>query len=368
MKHLIRKAKGIVRGAPTGVLISIGIHAALFFIAGVVALSVAVKKEKKFVPPPPIERKKMTLRKTRVKVNKNVKPKSTRIMAKSATAISDIQLPEMSPGVGGLGGGVGGFELMPDLAEMSLFGSTKSIAVGNDFEGTFYSLALNRMMQETNIDRDGSYELAKRFIEKDWNPNVFAPYFRAPEKLYTTHFVLPPDLAITGPDSFGYDDPNFPPEHWLVHYKGKVASPKDGRFRFWGAGDDMFIIRMNGEIVLDASWSDKTGFASGWFPTAPEHQQYYMGNTSAKVGDWFELKANEPVEMEVILYKNNPGVTNHILAVEDEDEEYDKNRQGMPVLPAFKTAEFPEAIRTEIEYLMIRDEIDLHSGLMFNVH
>ncbi len=36
------------------------------------------------------------------------------------------------------------FEMMPDISEMSLLGDQKSAAVGNDFEGTFYSLRYDR--------------------------------------------------------------------------------------------------------------------------------------------------------------------------------------------------------------------------------
>ena len=49
---------------------------------------------------------------------------------------ADIQLPELSGVADGLSTGLGGFDLMPDLNEMTLFGGGQTI--GNDFVGTFY--------------------------------------------------------------------------------------------------------------------------------------------------------------------------------------------------------------------------------------
>ena len=370
MKRPIKKTQKITKGAPSGVIISLVVHAAAFLLAGLlVVFEVFDKPEAKFVPPPKIERPKMDLKKPQVKVKKNIKPRSTRrIVAKNVQVMADVQLPEMSSGIGGLTGGIGGFDMMPAPEEMSMYGSTKSIAVGNDFEGTFYSLALDRRMRETHIDRGTCYDLAKRFCEANWNPRILAPYFRSPEKLYTTHFILPTDITTVGPDAFGFDDPNFPPGMWMIHYKGRISSKKDGRFRFWGAGDDMLIVRINGKIVLDASWSDMRGYASGFEPSDGEHDLgYNLGNTSAKVGHWFEMKAGETIVMEVLMY-NNANMTNHILLIEDAEEEYNENRDGMPILPAFKTADFPPALRAEMEYMTVNNEVDFYSDLMFNVH
>ena len=60
----------------------------------------------------------------------------------------DIQLPDVS-GVGtGMGKGVDGYELMPDMASLSIFGGSKSLATGNEFEGTFiHSLMIGKVMK-----------------------------------------------------------------------------------------------------------------------------------------------------------------------------------------------------------------------------
>jgi hypothetical protein len=102
----------VVKGAPSGLVISLLVHAAAFMLAGLlVVFNVVNKEEKKFVPPKPVDRPKMKLKKPKVKVKKNAKPKSSeRIVTKVTKAnMPDIQLPELS-GIGdgiGAGGGAG---------------------------------------------------------------------------------------------------------------------------------------------------------------------------------------------------------------------------------------------------------------------
>ena len=150
-----KKTKNIVKGAPSGFVVSLLIHAAAFMLAGLlVVFNVVQKEEKKFVPPKPVDRPKMKLKKPKVKIKKNAKPKSsTRIVTKVEKAnMPDIQLPEMS-GIGdGIGSGVGGFDIVPNLNEMaSPFGDT--FTTGNDLKGHFAMQQLRRMRCPTGSDR-----------------------------------------------------------------------------------------------------------------------------------------------------------------------------------------------------------------------
>ena len=57
------EAGKITQGGPSGFVISLVIHAALFVLAGLlVVFTVQQKEEKKFVPPAPVERPKMQLK------------------------------------------------------------------------------------------------------------------------------------------------------------------------------------------------------------------------------------------------------------------------------------------------------------------
>jgi hypothetical protein len=370
MERFIRKTKGLVRGVPSAVLLSAVFHFILLSIAGgLVIFSVVKREEKKFVPPPPVERPKMELKKPRVKIRKTVKPSATqRIVSKNAQSMPDIQLPEISGMSAGLSGGIGGFEMMPDPAEMTLFGGKSSASVGNDFVGTFYTLEMDRRGRKTGMSDVKYCREIRKFLENDWSPRTFAPYYRAPQKLYATQIMIPPISSDLGPSQFGMGGKDFDPIHWVVHYEGRIAHRTGGKFRFRGLGDDVMVVRVNGKEVLNACWDWQREEISDWIPSSEEDRQYFMGHGVSAVGDWFELSSETPVDMEILIGEDPGGIYAAMLVVEEWDEEYSKNRDGGPILPVFKTAEMPEQIKEQIQYTLIEGEVDLDDGPMFNVY
>lgn len=372
VKRKSKTEKGLLKGTPTAVLVSAGIHLALLLMAGgLVVFTIIDKKEAQFVPPAKIDRPKMDLLKPRVKMKQSAKPRAMqRISSKAVQSMPDIQLPEVSSVGSGLSGGVGGFELMPDVSEMGLLGSKKSMAIGNDLQGTFYSLAMDRrgnLLKRTEGEVEGDL---KRFFSNDWNPRAFARYYRMPQKLYATQIMIPPVNSTIGPQQFGMDE-SMPPVFWMILYKGKIARPEGGRFRFCGSGDDILAVRVNGKTVLNASyWGPGGKYQSLMdFQNASDKEpRYWLGNSVMYVGDWFELKPGEPVEIEVLIGEVPGGEFYAMLLVEEEGEEYSVKEDGGPVLPIFKTAEIPDSVRREIEYSLIPGEADLEDDLMFNVY
>ena len=62
-------AKGIRKGTSTGILLSLGIHVALFLLAGMLVVFTVVKKQEQvFEHPKQVERPKMKLKKPKVKI------------------------------------------------------------------------------------------------------------------------------------------------------------------------------------------------------------------------------------------------------------------------------------------------------------
>jgi hypothetical protein len=371
VKRLFKKKEGLVRGVPSAVLLSALIHFILLSLAGgLIVFSVIKRPEKVFIPPPPAERPKTPLIKPRVKMKKNVKPGATRrIVSKQILGMPDMQLPTIEGMGQGLGGGVGGFELMPDSSGMTLFGGAKSMASGNDFEGTFYSLRYSRLREVVNDTKDQIYPIIRRFLELNWNPRVFAPYFQSSRKLYATQFLVPAVITSEGPRQFGIErDADFDPIIWFVHYKGRIASKEGGRFRFWGMGDFLFV-RLNGKLVFVGTGRPQMD-SCDWpeYLNEEEKAEYNLCSEQARVGLWFDLESGVPVDMEVLTGEGDGGYFTCMLLVEKEGEYYVKNREGMPVLPAFRTAEIPESIKSQIEYKLIPGEVDLESELMFNVY
>ena len=372
---MFKKTSGWIKGAPTAMVVSIAIHLLLFFVlGGMVVFSVVKKKIEAFKPPPPIERPKMDLKRPKVKVKKQARPKSfSRIVSKSVQSMTDFAMPETSALSEGLTGGAG-FELKPDVSGMSMFGGENSFSVGNDWEGTFYSMAYDRRGKETAISYKTYVGELRKFSERDWNPNVFARYFRSPRKLYATQIMVPPIFVEYAPSQFidGMDS-DFDPRYWCVHYNGKFAYKKGGRIRFAGAGDDHMLVRVNGEIVFNACWGGPKVFLTrdlSDFRNPPEEnkERYPTGLDRMQFGAWFELEAGEPAEFDVIIGNSIQGAA-FMLMVQEEGVEYKKNpNHGGPILPVFKTAEMPESVRYQIEYLLIEGEADLIGGPLFNVH
>ena len=366
----MKKNKSLNKGTPGAVLLSAAVHFVLLVLAGgYVVFQVQKEPPVKFVPPPPVDRKKMELKKPRVKMKKADKPRATqRIVSKSTASMPAIRLPDISDAGSGLSGGVDGYELVPDISGMSLFGGAESTSVGNDFTGTFYSLRYDRRGEETSMDESGYETTIRSFVESGWNPYVFAPYFRAPQKLYTTQIFIPTIFSEFGPSHFGVPaGPDFDPYLWCVHYKGKIMRKDGGRFRFWGFGDDVLLVRVNGTVVLNASWGEFRTELCDW-DRHEEDYNYFIGHGQIAAGDWFELEPGVPIEMEVLIGEIPGGHFCAYLVVEEEGEDYVENNEGMPILPVFKTAEIPEEVKDQIKYTLIPGEVDLDSDLMFNVY
>jgi len=369
MKRSSSKKRKVAKGMPSAVLVSILIHAGLFLLAGtLVVFSVVKRNEVEFEPPKAVERPKMKLKKPKVKVKKSSKPKpTTRIVTKVQKAsMPDIQLPEMSGMGEGLGGGIGGFDLMPDLGDVTIFGSGQSI--GSDFVGTYYDSKLDRSGHTLSVDVEG-FEwraLLNKFLRRDWDTSVFARYYRSPKKLYATNFVIPVMLSSAAPTAFGATESIG--ALWMAHYKGQLVYKDDITFRFWGMADEFMAVRVDGELVLAFDWPwqqlDHAIMGNLWESDSPDSRRFYMGNYLSVVGDWITLKAGEPLPMEILI-GDNGGVACFFLAVEVKGVEYPKNRQGGPILPAFKTSEISHDLLDIIYNELPVEEICLTNGPVF---
>jgi len=361
MKWMFKKKKyKTTKGTSSAVLLSIAIHAGLFLLAGaLVVFTVVNEKEVEFEAPKAVERPKMKLKKPKVKVKKTSKPKqTTRIVTKmNRASMPDIQLPEVSGMGDGFDGALGGFEMMPEFEEETLLGGGQSI--GNDFAGTFYDLKRDRHGQSNGMMEPGKFiSEMTRFVESGWKPSKLAKYYRSSRKLYATTIAIPPVPATIGPESFG--EPGSGATCFAVHYKGQLVYKNDITFRFWGMGDDMLIVRVDGKIVLNAPyplWDDQyyTGKITPlWRTSSSKSLTHWLGVHVSTVGDWITLKAGEPLDMEVLIGEVCGGVFQAMLVVEVEGEEYERNpARGGPVLPIFKTAppsiDLMEAIHGDLD-------------------
>ncbi|RLA36421.1 MAG: hypothetical protein DRQ64_10100 [Gammaproteobacteria bacterium] len=369
MKQVFKKNPKMVKGMPSAVVLSILIHVGLFLLAGMLVVFTVVKKEEqKFEPPTAVERPKMKLRKPKVKVKRTSKPKSTtRIVTKvDRASMPDIQLPEMSGMGEGFGGDIGGFDMLPDLGEVTMFGAGQSI--GNDFVGTFYDSKRDREGRTLPVDTSGEAwrNLIHKFLLRGWDLSVFSRCYRSPRKLYATNLVVPVTYSSIAPVSFSDEDSVG--ALWMVHYKGELVHKEAITFRLWGMADEFMAVRVDGELVLAFDWPhpplDRRIIGKLWVSDSADSRKYYIGNNRSVVGDWITLEPGEPLDMEILI-GDNGGAGSFYLAVEVEGVEYERNRQGGPILPAFKTAELSHDLLDIIYRELPEGEISLTNGPVF---
>jgi hypothetical protein len=116
----------------------------------------------------------------------------------------DIQLPEMDGLGDGFGDGVGGFDLTPELEEISVLGSTLSI--GSDLEGTFYDFNRRRDGRVAGMESDVFISQLADFVSSGWSTRKLARFYRSPKKLYATTIAVPPIPSPLAPSKFGQPD------------------------------------------------------------------------------------------------------------------------------------------------------------------
>jgi len=354
---------------PSAVLLSLLIHAGLFLLAGtLVVFTVTRKEEKKFVPPKSVEQPRMTLRKPRVKVKKSARPKPpTRIAAKVGRAhMPDLELPELSGMAIGFDPGVGGFDLAPDFGEISVFGSGQTI--GNDFVGTFFDFLKDRSGRRIPMDPGRVREILEDFVANGWRTANLARYYRSPRKLYATACMFPCMESVLARIAFGeFEEGHEPNDYcWAVHYKGQLVHREGIRFRFWGVGNSILTVRVDGKIVLDSPYIPATGgFAPTWRTSSADSYKYFLGYGRSLVGDWITLEPGVPLNMEYLFVDFGGGAFGAMLLVEVEGEEYETNRQGGPLLPIFKTAELSYDFRDAILKWLVPGEATLEGGPVF---
>ncbi|MDF7807846.1 SHD1 domain-containing protein [Pontiellaceae bacterium B12219] len=368
MKKRSVKDKGAVKGAPSGFMISLMIHAGAFLLAGMlVVFSVTQKEEKKFIPPKPVDRPKMDLKKPQVKVKKSAKPQSTtRIVTKIEKAnMPDLELPELGGMGDGLVGGVGGFDIIPDLTQLaSPFGG--GFTTGSDLKGYFYNMNRGRTGRPIPMSPEQMEDLMYAYWNSGWKSSYLSRYYRSPNAIYTPAICIPTVMSELAPQAFGEE--NAEGYCWAVLYEGELVYPEDITFRFWGVGDKMMAVNVDGETVLICAYHEarRARFAPIWQTKDSKDNTYYFGESRARPSDWITLKAGEPKKIKIMLVDLEGGLVYHMLSVEVKGETYPLTRAGTgPTFPVFRTSEIPVATMDSIYSDLYPGDITLTNGPIF---
>ena len=394
----------------SALVVSIALHVG-FVIAAVTFVAVkAVMKEETTFEAAPVERPQMKLKKLQVPVKNSQKSQAPKlrqtIVSRPKTSVS-IQMPEMTGIAGGIGYGKGsGMGGMGVGFNLDLFGG--SGGSGNELIGTFYDLKQDTNRQPTEMAdliaeikdpfnsqvQEAACRIIRRFVGSRCDEKKLSEYFKAPKLKYGTAFMMPPMNAGAAPQAFSVQD-DVKPSFWICHYKGQIAAPESGSFRFCGIGDDILIVMVNGKVVLDACWPELIGLSTDWESKDSNSRQFslngykygkfdanvwqdlyqkiekrggydggshalwgnafrgtegmdhgngsYMKAASRMVlGDWVPMTKGKRVNIDIVIGEVPGGEFNCRLLIEQKGKTYrmvQSDNGPRPILPVFKTKE-----------------------------
>jgi hypothetical protein len=224
------------------------------------------------------------------------------------------------------------------------FGSSET--KGAALVGILYDLKQNQARKPLKMDIPAYGRLVDEFIASGWDEGVLNRYFRAARPLYTTQIFIPLISANSAPKAFEVEN-IVKPMFWLIHYKGQVSPPTSGAWRFWGYGEEVCSVAINGKNVLLANWKEITTPSVGWKSTEPPGQPAASGNL--KAGDWIELQAGQVVDIDVLIGERGGGVFAAYLLIEKRGENYEM-LNGKPILPVFQLAPFETPQPNSVKY------------------
>ena len=200
-----------------------------------------------------------------------------------------------------------------DRSSPSVFGSAQRSA--GALIGILYDFKQNQKREPiSGMDRHLFEQVVAQFIDGGWDEGLLNGYYRVPRALYATELLIPTIDADTAPRAFGVEK-NVQPRMWLVHYKGQVAAPADGTYRFLGDADDFVAVAVNGETVLVADIPG-TRLRVKWASPEPEVRFHGKHGGRFVAGSWITLRAGQPVDLDIVTGESPGGQMRCLLAVE----------------------------------------------------
>jgi hypothetical protein len=299
--------------------------------------------------PNPVQRAiehKVSMAKKQSTMSAPAQPKRITTTGTSRVALPDMPaMPKMDDftpgqmaGVGGVGvgamiGGIAGASGGTAGAGLTLFGFRD--AKGGGLAGTFYDLKQTKGRRPTGMTPEKYSEEILKFTEGGWNESAFSQFFKSPKQLYAQQILLPHMDASEGPKAFDLAD-KVQPKMWIVHYKATLIPPDSGRYRFVGKGDDVMIVRFDGNVVLDYGQPD-AGKLSSWKSSSKPIMYPNVGAIGMMPGTWFEVSVVRKYPIEILIGERPGGAFYADLLIEQQGASY-KKVSGNPILPLFRTS------------------------------
>jgi hypothetical protein len=268
---------------------------------------------------------------------------TTDVSAITVPDIPDTPVPEdaaptaMSGVDGVMGSGTGEGNGTGGSGEASPFGSFDDPATPQ-LQGNLYDLKQTADGKPTGMTPDKYHQTLIQFVAEDWDPGVFQKFYKSKKALNTSCIFVPTIHAEDGPRAFGVES-EVQPNMYVMWYKVTASPTQDGTYHFVGMADDILVVRANGQTVLDGSliavkpalYNAEKRYAVLDFNTtnASEEKGLYVGTA-------LHLKAGDPVDIDILIGEEPGGYSHYFLYLQREESNYDKQSNGMPLLPVFK--------------------------------
>jgi hypothetical protein len=367
-KTPLRAFIGWVRSGGSFLFISLAFHALLLLVAGVwVVQNIQAKRKLTFSAGPQQSSTPSRQLEHRVQVAKRTSSMSApalpnRIVSSAPnvkvalpqvplTPLTSIAIPQR---IGGLTSNAGAFKSNALGAKLSVsttlnvpspvgtfagsaanFGMKPSTTTGQGLVGTMYYMRKEKDGKPIPLYSEEEY--LNRIVQLFGNKGVLdekeaGKYLRAGQQLTSFMMLFPPISQEVAPKAFGIEQVQDHRQCWFATYKGKISIQSPNRFRFIGGGNEILIVIIDGNVVLDGSWSfDWPG--KGKAPTgnrSAETVGFSLYGDRRSIGRWFKL-APTGSNIEIIIGAGYRGAFSADLCVEEDGQVYEGN-----VRPLFK--------------------------------
>lgn len=123
---------------------------------------------------------------------------------------------------------------------------------------------------------------------------------------------------------------------WMAWYRGQVAPPQSGRYRFWGYADNHLLVAIDGKPVFEGSRRESSFKKLGIPRTDNPALPCLIAPAGFACGEWVEL-TGAPVRIDIMLGEVGGNITSGLLLVEREGASYEETFWGQPKWPLFLT-------------------------------
>ena len=329
------------------IIVSIAVH--VLALGGLAAIKIieVLQPEPEFEAPPVVENKPPPPPPPPPPTNKRAQrslPRPQPLAARNPQNMSvpaiEINNSDLSIGGGrGFGGGLGSLGgAVADSLRITSFGYDQ--AMEGTLEGTLYDFKKDEKGQAlSKVDkfvpgRSGygakiSYAsgIIRSFTGNFRQDALDRKFFKSETLLYGAYFIIPLASAQIAPRAFKAEGV-IAPELICAVYTGTYRPTKSGRFRLFGRADDALIVRINGKIVLDASYGEVgSGVYSRWNQSASSKradegspQRYFGSSESGVTGNWFDLTEDRETQVEIVIAEVPGGKFGAYLLIEEEGQ------------------------------------------------